>query len=148
MIDHMTLTVSNLDRSIDFYNRALGPLGYGVTMRFEDFVGIGTKRKPFFWIKPGPFPTQPMHIAFVARSRGDVEKFHREALAAGARDNGPPGLRPDYHPNYFGAFVIGPDGHNLEAVCHDPVPAARSRKKARPTRARRSQAASRRRRAR
>jgi len=146
MIDHLTLTVSDLDRAIDFYTRALAPLGYGVSMRFEQFVGFGTKRKPVFWIKPGS-PTQPMHIAFAAASRGDVEGFYRQALAAGATDNGPPGLRTDYHPNYFGAFVIGPDGHNLEAVCHAPVPAARAaRPKGKPARRRAAVKARRRRR--
>jgi catechol 2,3-dioxygenase-like lactoylglutathione lyase family enzyme len=122
MLDHLTLTVADLERSIAFYTRALEPLGYGLTMRLEGFVGFGTKRKPFFWIKSGPTPTQSMHIAFVAPSRADVDRFHQAALAAGARDNGPPGLRPDYHPHYYGAFVIDPDLHNLEAVSHFPPP--------------------------
>ena len=123
MIDHLTLTVRDLQRSVAFYSRALAPLGYGVSMRFEQFVGMGTKQKPAFWLKPGPTPSTPMHLAFVAPSRTGVDGFHAEALGAGAQDNGPPGLRPHYHRHYYGAFIIDPDGHNIEAVCHAP-PAA------------------------
>jgi catechol 2,3-dioxygenase-like lactoylglutathione lyase family enzyme len=129
MIDHLTLTVRDLPRSIAFYTRALAPLGYGVTMRFENFVGLGTPKKPFFWLKSGPVPTQPMHLAFVAPSREAVDRFHAEALAAGAQDDGPPGLRPHYHPNYYGAFVVDVDGHPIEAVCHTPVVSKPARKK-------------------
>jgi catechol 2,3-dioxygenase-like lactoylglutathione lyase family enzyme len=132
MIDHLTLTVRDVERSIAFYNRALLPLGYGVTMRFENFVGLGTKQKPFFWLKSGPTPSQPMHLAFVAPSREAVDAFHAEALAAGAHDDGPPGLRPHYHSHYYGAFVIDPDGHPIEAVCHAPAgtkPAAKRQAK-------------------
>lgn len=121
MIDHLTLTVRDVERSVAFYTRALGPLGYGVTMRFENLVGLGTPKKPFFWLKSGPTPTQPMHLAFVAPSRGAVDRFHAEALAAGAQDDGPPGLRPHYHPHYYGAFVVDLDGHPIEAVCHAPA---------------------------
>lgn len=121
MIDHLTLTVRDVERSIAFYTRALLPLGYGVTMRFENFVGLGTPKKPFFWLKPGTAPTQPMHLAFVAPSRQAVDAFHAAALAAGAHDDGPPGLRPHYHAHYYGAFVLDPDGHPIEAVCHAPV---------------------------
>jgi catechol 2,3-dioxygenase-like lactoylglutathione lyase family enzyme len=137
MIDHLTLTVRDVARSIAFYSRALAPLGYGVSMRFENFVGLGTPKKPFFWLKPGPTPTQPMHLAFVAPSRDAVDRFHAEALAAGAQDDGPPGLRPHYHPHYYGAFVVDPDGHPIEAVCHSPAGPKRSAKpaaKARPKR--------------
>ena len=129
MIDHLTLTVRDVPRSIAFYTRALAPLGYGVTMRFENFVGIGTTKKPFFWLKSGPVPTQPMHLAFVAPSREAVDRFHAEALAAGAQDDGPPGLRPHYHPNYYGAFVVDVDGHPIEAVCHTPAVSKPARKK-------------------
>lgn len=129
MIDHLTLTVRDVPRSIAFYTRALAPLGYGVTMRFENFVGIGTPKKPFFWLKSGPVPTQPMHLAFVAPSREAVDRFHAEALAAGAQDDGPPGLRPHYHPNYYGAFVVDVDGHPIEAVCHTPAVSKPARKK-------------------
>ncbi|MGO8968491.1 MAG: VOC family protein [Myxococcaceae bacterium] len=127
MIDHLTRTVRDAERSVAFFSRALQPLGYGVTMRFADFVGFGTKTKPFFWVKPGEVPTTPMHLALVAPSRAAVDRFYAEALAAGAQDNGPPGLRPHYHRHYYSAFVIDPDGHNLEAVCHTPVPPKRAR---------------------
>jgi catechol 2,3-dioxygenase-like lactoylglutathione lyase family enzyme len=128
MIDHLTLTVPDVARSVAFYSRALGPLGFGVTMRFENFVGIGTKTKPFFWLKAGPVPTTPMHLAFVAPSREAVDAFHAEALAAGAHDDGPPGLRPHYHPDYYGAFVVDVDGHPIEAVCHT-APKAKAKAK-------------------
>ena len=120
MIDHLTRTVRDADRSVAFFSRVLHPLGYGVTMRFENFVGLGTPKKPFFWLKSGPAPTQPMHLAFVAPSRAAVDRFYEEALAAGAQDNGAPGLRTDYHPHYYAAFVTDVDGHYLEAVCHLP----------------------------
>ena len=126
MIDHLTLTVRDVERSVAFYTRALKPLGYGLTMRFENFIGLGTKQKPSFWLKPGPTPTQPMHLAFVAPSRQAVDAFHAEALLAGARDDGPPGPRPEYHAHYYGAFVVEPDGHSIEAVCHAPPPAKRA----------------------
>jgi catechol 2,3-dioxygenase-like lactoylglutathione lyase family enzyme len=129
MIDHLTLTVRDVERSIAFYARALAPLGYGVTMRFENFVGLGTPKKPFFWLKSGPTPTQPMHLAFLAPSREAVDRFHTEALAAGAQDDGPPGLRPHYHSHYYGAFVLDLDGHPVEAVCHTPLAAKTARKK-------------------
>jgi catechol 2,3-dioxygenase-like lactoylglutathione lyase family enzyme len=132
MIDHLTLTVRDVARSVAFYTRALAPLGYGVTMRFENFVGLGTPKKPFFWLKSGPVPTQPMHIAFVAPSREAVDRFHAEALAAGAQDDGPPGLRPHYHRHYYGAFVVELDGHPIEAVCHTPPLAKPAPKKRAP----------------
>jgi catechol 2,3-dioxygenase-like lactoylglutathione lyase family enzyme len=138
MIDHLTLTVRDVPRSIAFYTRALGPLGFGVTMRFENFVGIGMPKKPFFWLKSGPLPTPPMHLAFVAPSREAVDRFHAEALAAGGQDDGPPGLRPHYHPHYYGAFVVDVDGHPIEAVCHSPLaakPAPKKSAKAAPQRA-------------
>jgi catechol 2,3-dioxygenase-like lactoylglutathione lyase family enzyme len=131
MIDHLTLTVRDVERSVAFYSRALAALGYGVSMRFENLVGLGTKRKPFFWLKSGPSPTQPMHLAFVAPSREAVDVFHTDALAAGAQDDGPPGLRPHYHAHYYGAFVVDPDGHPVEAVCHLPPVAKPARKAAR-----------------
>lgn len=115
-----------------FFTRVLAPLGYGVSMQFDDFVGFGTKGKPTFWVKPGAVPTTPMHLALVAPSREAVDAFYAEALAAGAQDNGPPGVRVDYHPNYYAAFVTDVDGHNLEAVCHLPPTAVRP--KARPVR--------------
>jgi hypothetical protein len=87
-------------------------------MDFGEMVGFGDRRKPSFWLKAGPSGTQPMHIAFQAPNRAAVDAFHAAALEAGARDNGGPGTRGDYHPNYYGAFVIELDGHPIEAVCH------------------------------
>jgi catechol 2,3-dioxygenase-like lactoylglutathione lyase family enzyme len=122
MIDHFTLTVSDLGRSRAFYEKVLAPLGYGVKMSFEEFVGFGD-RKPYFWLKRG-VPHAPMHIAFAAKDRPAVDAFHRVALEAGSQDNGPPGVREEYHANYYGAFVSDPDGHPIEAVCHS-APAAK-----------------------
>jgi catechol 2,3-dioxygenase-like lactoylglutathione lyase family enzyme len=118
MIDHFTLTVSNLGRSKAFYNRALAPLGYKLLMDFGQAVGYGDEKKPYFWLKEGPEASRPMHIAFQAKNRAAVDAFHSAALAAGARDDGRPGLREMYHPNYYGSFVIELDGHPIEAVCH------------------------------
>ena len=101
-----------------FYRAALAPLGYGVLMECEQFAGFGVAPKPDFWIGQGA-PNEPrVHVAFRADTRADVDAFYRAAMAAGGRDNGPPGLRPHYHDNYYGAFVLDPDGHNIEAVCH------------------------------
>ncbi len=118
MIDHMTLTVRDLAATKAFLLKALEPLGYRVHREFPNLVGLGDT-KPWLWLKSGDVPTPPMHIAFVARSRALVDGFHQAALAAGARDDGAPGLRAHYHPNYYGAFVIDPlNGHPVEAVCH------------------------------
>lgn len=120
MIDHIGVSVSDVAKSKDFYRAALAPLGYAVIMEFGDAVGLGVPPKPDFWIgraKPG----MPLiHVAFRAENRAQVDAFYRAAIAAGGRDNGPPGLRPHYHANYYGAFVLDPDGHNIEAVCHAP----------------------------
>jgi len=126
MIDHLTLTVRDVDRSVAFYTRALAPLGYRVLMEFEGVYGLGDE-KPYFWIKQDDPPTNPQHIAFIARRRADVDAFYEAALAAGARDNGPPGLREHYHPTYYAAFVFDPDGHPIEAVNHaEPAPERRA----------------------
>jgi predicted lactoylglutathione lyase len=87
-------------------------------MEGEHGVGLGKKGKPALWLAPAEAKPTSMHIAFTAEKRAEVDAFYRAALAAGGKDNGAPGLRPNYHPNYYGAFVIGPDGHNVEAVCH------------------------------
>jgi catechol 2,3-dioxygenase-like lactoylglutathione lyase family enzyme len=128
MIDHFTLTVRDYDGSKAFYTRILEPLGYRLKMSFDGMCGFGDEAKPYFWIKRGDVPTQPMHIAFQARERAAVDAFHAAALAAGARDDGRPGIRAHYHPNYYGAFVIDPNGHPLEAVSHGP-PKARGKAK-------------------
>ncbi|HEX3757864.1 MAG TPA: VOC family protein [Kofleriaceae bacterium] len=119
MIDHMGLLVADLDASVTFYTRALAPLGYELVMRGDGFAGFGVAGKGDFWIGAGK-PTDKMHIAFRAKGRAEVRAFHDAAIAAGGKDNGPPGIRAMYHPNYYGAFAHDPDGHNIEAVCHDP----------------------------
>lgn len=121
MIDHLTLTVRDIAKSCAFYDKALAPLGYARAMEYRGSVGYGPDGKPEFWMKQGPTPTQPMHIAFRAKTRKAVHEFHAAALSAGARDDGAPGPRP-YHPAYYGAFVIDPDGHPIEAVCHREQP--------------------------
>jgi catechol 2,3-dioxygenase-like lactoylglutathione lyase family enzyme len=129
MIDHTGITVSDLARSKEFYRRALEPIGYRILAEFPaevtggaDVAGFGVPPKPDFWIAGGRPNVPPIHIAFRVTNRALVEAFYRAALAAGGRDNGAPGERPHYHEHYFGAFVLDPDGHNIEAVCHDPVP--------------------------
>ncbi|RYE81644.1 MAG: VOC family protein [Myxococcales bacterium] len=122
MIDHVSLVISSLDRTLAFYRAALGPLGYEVVMQPAPGVaGMGANGKPDLWFAEKPDGvTTTNHLALVAGSRTTVDAFHAAALAAGARDNGPPGVRPHYHPNYYAAFVLDPDGHNLEVVCHAP----------------------------
>lgn len=120
MIDHTGLTVSDVGKSKPFYRAALAPLGYALLMEFEGAAGFGVAPKPDFWIGQGKLNGSPGHVAFAAASRKDVDAFYRAAMAAGGKDNGPPGLRPHYHANYYGAFVLDPDGHNVEAVCHKP----------------------------
>jgi catechol 2,3-dioxygenase-like lactoylglutathione lyase family enzyme len=133
VIDHLSLPVSDYQRSRAFYDKALAALGYKMAKEIidqPDFVAAGYgapgEAEPPFWIGaprlPGVPPVTPQgqHIAFAASSQAAVDAFHREALAAGGRDNGAPGLRPHYHANYYAAFVLDPDGHRLEAVCHRP----------------------------
>jgi len=120
MFDHIGLGVSNYAASKAFFLRALQPLGVGIVMEGEHGLGIGPKGKPALWLFETAERPAPLHLAFTADSHQQVQEFHAAALAAGGKDNGAPGLRPHYHPNYYGAFVIGPDGHNVEAVCHRP----------------------------
>jgi catechol 2,3-dioxygenase-like lactoylglutathione lyase family enzyme len=126
IIDHLALAVSDFARSKAFYEKALAPLGVKPLMELSDACGFGRDR-PVFWIGTGPAtfqkpehlqPITPTHLAFAARSRAEVDAFHAAALAAGARDYGAAGLRPRYHANYYGAFVLDPDGHDIEAVFH------------------------------
>lgn len=119
MIDHLTLHVLEAARARAFYTAALAPLGYSVQMEFEGSVAFGPAGKPILWLAGDP-QAKPMHLAFVAASRKEVDAFYAAAMAAGGRDNGKPGLRPQYHPTYYGAFVLDPTGHNIEAVCHKP----------------------------
>ena len=123
MLDHAGLEVSDLERSRAFYEAALAPLGIRTVMEFEGMFGLGTEtesgRQPFFWLAArGRPPVSGVHLAFTASASEEVDAFHAAALAAGGADNGAPGLRPDYHPRYYGAFVLDPDGNNVEAVCH------------------------------
>lgn len=119
MLDHVTLNVTDFDRSFAFYRAALATLGIEPILTFEGrAAGFGTGGKPYFWIARRD-PVGQAHVAF-ATDRATVDAFHREALAAGGRDHGGPGLRPQYHERYYGAFVLDPDGHNIEAVCHQP----------------------------
>jgi catechol 2,3-dioxygenase-like lactoylglutathione lyase family enzyme len=116
MIDHIGIPVSDVARSKQFFVTALAPLGYKVIMDVGEAVGMGAEAGPDFWFgkaKPG----SPSHIAFSASDRSLVDAFYRAAIAAGGRDNGKPGIRAQYHPNYYGAFVFDPDGNNIEAVC-------------------------------
>jgi catechol 2,3-dioxygenase-like lactoylglutathione lyase family enzyme len=119
MIDHIGISVRDLDRSIAFYTKALAPLGYELVMKWESFAGFGVGGKPDFWIDGREAPKTANHIAFRASGRALVRAFHDAALAAGGKDNGAPGVRPHYHEHYYGAFVLDPDGHNIEAVCHE-----------------------------
>jgi catechol 2,3-dioxygenase-like lactoylglutathione lyase family enzyme len=120
MIDHLTLKVTDLSRSKALLAAALAPLGYQVLMEFEGFVGLGADKKPDLWLREDPVNARPTHLALVARNRRAVDAFHAAALAAGARDNGAPGLRVEYHASYYAAFVQDLDGHNIEAVTHRP----------------------------
>lgn len=120
MFDHVGFGVTDIARSKAFFLEALRPLGVAVVMEGPYGVGMGRNGKPSLWLFETNEVPARLHIAFAAASRAEVDAFYRAALAAGGKDNGAPGLRPHYHPNYYGAFVIGPDGHNLEAVCHAP----------------------------
>jgi catechol 2,3-dioxygenase-like lactoylglutathione lyase family enzyme len=120
MFDHIGMGVTNLAESKAFFLQALLPLGVEVAMEGPYGVGLGRNRKPSLWLSETKEHPAHLHLAFVADDRKQVDAFYKAAIAAGGRDNGPPGLRPHYHPNYYGAFVIGPDGHNVEAVCHKP----------------------------
>jgi catechol 2,3-dioxygenase-like lactoylglutathione lyase family enzyme len=127
MLDHIGFGVSDYERATEFYTRALAPLG--ITPVFEvtpeetggaAHMGYGSGSRPYFWIGTIQ-PAGATHVAFAADTRERVDRFYQAAIAAGGRDNGPPGLRPHYHPDYYGAFVLDPDGNNIEAVCHHPA---------------------------
>jgi catechol 2,3-dioxygenase-like lactoylglutathione lyase family enzyme len=128
MIDHVGFPVADYARSKAFYEQALAPLGYTLIMEVgtqhtesgSPAAGFGADGKPDFWIGGEGGLAKQMHIAIAVKDRAMVDAFYQAALAAGARDNGAPGLRPQYHPNYYAAFVLDPDGHNVEAVCHTP----------------------------
>ncbi len=127
-IDHIGFTVSDLSRSKKFYSKALAPLDIGLVMEVTEemtaghaHAGFGSDGRPYFWIGNGTGVLRgKLHVAFAAPSRAAVDAFHKTAVAAGGIDNGAPGLRPHYHANYYGAFVLDPDGHNIEAVYQLP----------------------------
>ncbi|WP_118185683.1 VOC family protein [Paraburkholderia phosphatilytica] len=128
MIDHTGVAVSDYSRSLAFYTAALGAIGIVKLMEIPasvtghaDTAGFGPPGKPEFWISEGTPNRPPVHIAFRVDSRAAVDAFYQAAIAAGGRDNGAPGIRAHYHPDYYGAFVLDPDGHNIEAVCRQPA---------------------------
>lgn len=128
MLDHIGLAVADFDRAKAFYSAALAPLGVAIVHEVTaqetgsiPFAGYGEGDRAYFWIGPDAKPKGGVHAAFAAPSRETVDAFHRAAIAAGGRDNGPPGLRPHYHAHYYAAFVLDPDGNNIEAVCHRPA---------------------------
>jgi catechol 2,3-dioxygenase-like lactoylglutathione lyase family enzyme len=135
MIDHIGISVCSIARATEFYLKALAPLGYGIMMqvsaeetRHGAAISFGApgeapdfqSGKPSFWVGESGEASGPLHIAFVAPIRATVDAFYLAAMKAGGTDNGPPGLRPHYHANYYAAFVLDPDGNNIEAVCHRP----------------------------
>jgi len=129
LLDHVSLGVGNLEKSRAFYDAALKPLGCRRVYDLDMLSGYGASAdEPSFWIG-GPdaaapelnvVPSAGSHVAFAAESRAAVDAFYAAAMANGGRDNGRPGLRPEYHESYYGAFVLDPDGHHIEAVCHNP----------------------------
>ncbi|WP_315919558.1 VOC family protein [Mesorhizobium sp. SP-1A] len=126
MIDHTGIAVTDFDKSKAFYDAALEPLGASLVMmvpeEYTDGVKVGGYGygRPQFWLHEGDEPGPGRHYAFTADTRAEVDAFYAAAMAAGGRDNGKPGLRPHYHPDYYAAFVFDPDGNNIEAVCHTP----------------------------
>ena len=127
MLDHVGIGISDFARSKAFYDKALAPLGIGLVMEVtaeqmgdHPAAGFGSQGKPYFWFGVGEDIARA-HIAFVAKDRAAVDAFYKAAMAAGGKDNGAPGLRPHYRDNYYAAFLLDPDGHNIEAVCHLPT---------------------------
>jgi catechol 2,3-dioxygenase-like lactoylglutathione lyase family enzyme len=125
MIDHVGFPVTDIKKSIAFYTKALAPLGITLikevtpemTGNEGHHAGFGEGQRAFFWISTGKPLKGSLHVAFAAKDRATVAAFYETAIKAGGKDNGLPGLRPHYHKDYFGAFVLDPDGHNIEAVC-------------------------------
>lgn len=127
MIDHTGVEVSNPSKARQFYDAALAPLGYKMMMEIPTehtngvvVLGYGEPPEPDFWVTEGTPNLPRLHVAFRAKNRAQVDAFYKAAMAAGGTDNGGPGLRPHYHAHYYAAFVLDPDGHNVEAVCHTP----------------------------
>jgi catechol 2,3-dioxygenase-like lactoylglutathione lyase family enzyme len=133
MIDHVSVRVSDFGRLVAFYRDALAPIGYQVIMEYPGAVGLGADGKPDLWLMQTDKPLNPTHVALNAGSRPPIDAFYAASLAAGGTDNGAPGLRLDYHPTYYAAFVRDPEGNNIEVVCHtDPNARASAAKAARP----------------
>ncbi len=118
IIDHIGFAISNCNASKSFYSKVLAPLGIELIAEVQGWAGFGKNGKPEFWFGEHTEIQKPMHIAFSADTHKQVDDFYKAAIEAGAKDNGAPGIREIYHPNYYGAFVIDLDGHNIEAVCH------------------------------
>ncbi len=122
MLDHVCIRVRNFQESKTFFKKVLSPLGYALLMEpMEEVAGFGRDRKASFWLIGREVSHTGVHIAFSAENRGEVDTFYQAAMAAGGKDNGRPGVREGYHPSYYGAFVLDPDGNNIEAVCHKTV---------------------------
>ncbi len=126
MLDHIGISVADFELSKEFFAQSLAPLRYTLVAEFEHqgkrLAGFGANSKPDFWIEGGQATLPPLHVAFAATDHARVEAFYAAALEAGGKDNGAPGPRPHYHPDYYAAFVIDPDGNNIEAVCHGGEP--------------------------
>ncbi len=119
MLDHVAIPVRNLEASRRWYEAALAPLGMSLLRSGQDSASFGIGRMPYLTLRACMVTPAPVHLAFSAREQAEVDAFHAAAVAAGGRSNGTPGLRPEYHQHYYGAFVLDPDGHNIEVVRHD-----------------------------
>ncbi len=119
MLDHVIIEVSDIKKLKEFYVEVLKQLRYTIFMEFDDIIGFSVDDKPDFWLRTGIKTSPHVHVAFRALNRDVVDQFHTAALAAGAKDNGAPGIREHYHPNYYAAYVLDPEGHNIEVVCQD-----------------------------
>jgi catechol 2,3-dioxygenase-like lactoylglutathione lyase family enzyme len=121
MIDHVGVRVQDFSKLVAFYREALAPIGYSVLMEFPGVAGLGTPGKPDLWIMQTDKTTHPSHVAISVAERAHIDAFHAAGLSAGGSDNGAAGLRPDHHPHYYAAFILDPEGNNIEVVCHtDP----------------------------
>ena len=128
MIDHIVVNVRDIETSKRFYQAALAPLGYRLVKEYPGFVGFGVGPTADIWLSRRDPPGGGIHPAIACATRSMVDAFHAAAMKAGGRDNGAPGLRPNYHPHYYGAFALDPDGNNIEAVCHEaPAPSPERR---------------------
>jgi catechol 2,3-dioxygenase-like lactoylglutathione lyase family enzyme len=125
MIDHVSVRVQDFSKLLTFYREALAPIGYEVIMEYPGAVGLGANGKPDLWLMRSDKAINPTHVA-LASTRDRIDAFHEAALAAGGTDNGAPGVRADYHPSYYAAFILDPEGNNIEVVCHTPPSAARA----------------------